>query len=41
LARKGDQLEAEVNLPPETEGTFNWRGEKTPLKPGVNRLLGE
>jgi alpha-L-rhamnosidase len=38
LERSGDTLNAQVSLPPKTEGEFIWHGATTPLKPGLNKL---
>lgn len=38
LVRAGERLEAEVSLPGNVTGEMVWRGERRPLKGGVNRL---
>ena len=34
----GDVASGTVELPPDTDGDFIWRGVRTPLRPGVNRI---
>ena len=38
LERTGHELEAQVSLPPGTEGEFHWQENTASLKPGMNRL---
>jgi hypothetical protein len=37
-ARKGKALTAEITLPPNVSGTFEWNGGTTPLRPGTQTV---
>ncbi|HZQ52044.1 MAG TPA: family 78 glycoside hydrolase catalytic domain [Bryobacteraceae bacterium] len=38
LEKSAAQLTADVELPPDTSGEFDWAGAQRPLKPGANHL---